>query len=422
MPAREQNTSKKFSADYPIIGWSCLDEELTRPEVFRNIVDAGINVFMTTANRAGIRPQLDLAREYGLKAMVRDDRFQPSSDPKALDAARRAADEYADHEAAWGYFVLDEPGREKFEDTGAMVACLREAAPEKVVYVNAFGFGGRGCDCFYDYVDQYASIIKPDFLSFDHYPISRHLPPGEPGEALQSDIGVEVPELDAYYRDGYWEAWETFIQVGRRHNLPLWGFVLAAPHQHSGWFYGPVNEGTLRLEVFTGLAYGAQATQYFTLPTKSRPGWEHGILDPDGKPSMRYPYFRRVNRDLRVLGPVMAGLSGQQIYYTGPLTSGCRRFRTWRSASDTSHRPITKVSGDPVILSFQRDAANNIYLLVVNRHPVRSARVWMELEEDWVPTEILKNRGEEHPAGKAAGFWCGLEAGDGRLFRLAKQT
>lgn len=403
---------------YPIFGWCSLRVDLARPEVFATIADAGINIFMTTTQPEAIAGQLDLAAEHGLKAMVCDPRFRPSLDPADLDAARRAADEYAGHAGVAGYYVWDEPTADRFEAVGAMVAALRTHDPDRIAYVNAFGFGGRGCDSFDAYVEQYAAIIKPAFLSFDHYPITRRLPPGRQGALLQADIGIEVPELDAFYRDQYWEVWETFHHAGRRHGLPLWGFVLATPHQHSVWFYGPVTEGTLRLELFTGLAYGAQAIQYFTLPTESMPGWEHGILDPEGRPSIRHALFKRVNRDLSVLGPVVAELRDAQVYYTGPLTSGMRRFAALRGEADTSHHPVAGIQGDPVVLSFQRGPNGEQYLLVVNRHPARSARVFVELEAGFHAAEILKDTGAVHRLPDRH-FWCGLEPGDGRLFVLA---
>jgi len=404
---------------YPILGWANLPEALTRPDVLDRVRECGIGVFMTCRDSAqAIRRQLDLAADHGLKALICDPRVAPAWQAGWRERTEAALKEFAGHPAAFGFYVVDEPDRRDFEAVAQTVEFLKTAAPGLVAYVNAFGFGTRGAESFFEYVDDYARMIRPTFLGFDCYPISR-IPPADPwAKVYAQDRGVEFPEIGAYYRDCYWEAWETFRAVGWKRDLPLWGFALATPHQHSVWFYGPVTEGTLRLEAFTGLAYGSRLLQYFTLPTMAMGGWDDGILDPAGGPSLRYDLVRRVNRDVAALGPAMAGLSVSGVFHTGPLTSACRRFATVRPGRDTSHAPVMRVEGDPVILSFLRGAGDERFLLVVNRHPVRAARLEIELERDRRATEIFKTVGGS-PKTWGPVVPVALEPGDGRLFRLS---
>src|SRR5690606_19066743 len=140
-----------------------------------------------------------------------------------------------------------------------------------------------GCDCYSDYLDRYVRTLDPQFLSFDWYPIVRARPTaGDPDGAVYPlhDTCDQLPELGAYIMPGYFEACEAVRDTARRHELPIWSFVNAAPHAHSRWFYGPVTEGTLRFEAFTGLAYGAQVTQYFPMRTQvGIAGYGRAILD-----------------------------------------------------------------------------------------------------------------------------------------------
>jgi len=404
---------------FPIIGWAQLPAELPREEVFANIERSGVNVFMTCSDSPqAIHAQLDMAAEHGIQALVVDPRFSPTDEPGWEDRARAAVEEYAEHPAVFGFFVMDEPVRGNFECVARMVAILRTERPDKPAYVNGLGWGCRGTDCFMEYVEEYARIIKPPFLSFDAYPISTIPPDAETSAFYQADRGVEWPELGAYYRDRYWEAWETYRLVGWKYDIPLWGFVLATPHEHSFWFYGPVTEGTLRLEAFTGLAHGVRAIQYFTLPTIPNDGWDDGILDPEGEPSVRFEHFRRVNRDVARLGPVVQDLACTRVFHTGPLTSNCCRWATVRGPRDSSHHTIARVDGDPVIIGFLKGNGKR-YAMIVNRNPARRGRVVVEVQKGWSAVEISKRDGRtERPLTPK--FNVELEPGDGRLFRLEK--
>lgn len=153
---------------YPIIGWAKLPREQTRPEVFETIASCGVNVFMTCDDSpADVMAQLDLAQELGLRALVSDPRFTPKGTKEGLAQALQAAEEFADHPATFGFSVIDEPLRGQFEAVEAVITALREKYPEKIAYVNGLGWGNRGADCFLEYAEEYAKIIKPQMLSFD---------------------------------------------------------------------------------------------------------------------------------------------------------------------------------------------------------------------------------------------------------------
>lgn len=410
---------------YPIIGWAKLPKEQTRPEVFENIASCGVNVFMTCDDSpADAMAQLDLCQEHGLRALVSDLRFTPNGTPEGVALALQAAAEFADHPAIFGFNVIDEPVRSQFESVEMVITALRGKYPKKVAYVNGLGWGGRGADCFLEYAEDYARIIKPQMLSFDAYPMSTIPGYADRSEFYKTDCGVEYPELNAYYRDRYWEAWETYRMVGWKYNLPLWGFALSTPHQHSVWFYGPVTEGSIRLEAFTGLAYGSQALQYFTLPSlvdqypDAFDGWDDGILGREGEPSIRYEIFKRVNRDVISLGSIVRQLTSTQVFHTGVLTSFCARWTAGRNERDSSHRGVGRVDGDPVILGFLKGNGKR-YLMVVNRNPGRRGRVVITMQEGWQAFEVNKRKPSRETDVNRS-FHVGLEPGDGRLFRFEK--
>ncbi len=403
---------------FPIMGWAQMPRELTLPEVYANIARGGVNVFMTCSDSVeDIKAQLDLAAEHGIQALIVDPRFRATDKPGWQEEALAAVKEYADHPGTFGFFVRDEPTRGEFEREGRMLALLGKERPDKVAYVNGLGCGARGADCFMEYVEEYARVMKPEFLSFDAYPISRIPEDADTSAFYKSDCGVEWPELNAYYRECYWEAWETYRMVGWKHGLPLWGFVLATPHHHSVWRYGPVTEGTIRLEAFTGLAHGVHAIQYFTLPTMPFENWDHGIITPDGRPSVRYNSFRKANDDLAKLGPMVKELACTRVFHTGPLTSACCAWTPGRHSRDSAHVGVARVDGDPAIIGFLKGHAGR-YAMIVNRNPARKARIQVVMQDGWTASSIdIQNAIREIPL-KAA-FEIYLEPGDGRLLRIA---
>lgn len=426
---------------FPILGWASLPESLTRPEVFETIRDCGINTFMTVGIGGGacgpagditpIMKQLDLAAAVGIKALVCDKRFNPLKNPPTDWKATvdSALADYAGHPGVGGYYVFDEPvvndssGRAGIEDMVDMMTYLQQKAPDRIAYVNALGFGARGRNCFAEYIDDYTRLLAPQFISTDCYSLTTH-----PGHTLpgyfEDDCGFEVPELGGYYREAYWEGWEEQLRVAKRYNKPLWGFVLAVPHSHAHWFYGPVTEGTIRMEVFTALAYGAEAIQYFAMPTiTGNTYYDDAILTPEGEPSIRYSLFKKVNRSLQVYGSVMVGLEVDAVYYHGYVPSGCKRFRRGRWGGDSSHRPLAGVDGEQLILSFMRDGVGGQYLFVVNNHPVNRNRVQLHLESEWTASEMNPHDGSFGTPGTysqpGGNHWrSNFEPGQGRLFRL----
>jgi len=405
------------------MGWAELPDALITREAFAAIGACGITLVMAGGEPDRIRRQLDLAAEAGLGVMVCDRRFTDLAVEDWSAGGRALIADFAAHPAAVAALVMDEPQVEHLPLVRDKVAFLRDQAPGWLPWVNAYGFSRRGGDDFADYVDRYARIIQPPMLSFDHYPICRMPPASLRGRIydVEADCGYEVPELQAYYRDGYWSAWETFHAAGRRYDLPLWGFVLATPHQHTVWSYGPVTEGTIRLEAFTGLAYGARAIQYFTLPSMEASGYEYGILDPWGGPSPRYELVRRVNRELAVLGPLVAGLRCVGVYYTGALTSGTRAFTAVRGERDSPIEGVARIDGDPVMASHLVGPEGERHLILVNRSPARWAEVEVTFAGEWGFVEIVKSLGRPNPATFAkTRRIVSLEPGDGKLYRLIR--
>ncbi len=405
--------------DFPIIGWQKMPKELTLPEVYANIAGSGINVFMTCSDSPkDIKAQLDLADKHGLQALIRDPRFNATDKLGWQEEALAAVKDYGDHPATYGFYVRDEPVRGEFEREGQMVALLKNERPDKVAFVNGLGWGSRGADCFMEYVEDYARIIKPEFLCFDSYPMSLIPEDADTSEFYKADCGIEWPELNAYYRDRYFETWETYRLVGWKYGLQISGIILSTPHHHSSWNFGPVTEGTIRLEAFTALAYGACAIQYFTLLNHPYDTdiMDDGIITQEGHPSVRYNFVQNVNRDIVKLGPIVKELTCTQVFHHGPLTSSCTAWTPGRHLRDSSHVGVARVEGDPAIIGFLKGDGGR-YIVVVNRNPACRSRTKITMQKGW-RASLIDITDEIQEVSMKEVFELELEPGDGRLFRL----
>ena len=274
-------------ARLPIMTWPGPDGSMLNAETFRLVAEAGFSVNMSFLGRreANLKA-LDLARAAGLKLMIQDDRVAKLlEDPSApLEALAAVVADYKNHSALFGYFITDEPNASKFGRLGAIVARLKALDPVHPSYINLFPTYANetqlGTPTYEEHIARYLETVRPPFLSFDHYPVTT--------SGLRPD----------YYRN--LEIVRAMALAGR---LDLWAFTLVTPHA----VYPPPTAAHVRLQLWSDIAYGAKALQYFTFVT---PGgtdynWGPGLIDEDGRPGPAYGIAREVNAEIRTTALVM---------------------------------------------------------------------------------------------------------------------
>jgi hypothetical protein len=343
------------------------------------------------------RKMLDFCAQLGLKAMVLDGRisWRLVYEDNWQQRVAQIVGDYAQHPALYGYFLYDEPNYELFVPLGELSREFQRQDPSHLPYINLFPTYATvqqlGTPTYADYLDKYLSIVKPVVLSYDHYCL------------LQG--GQDRPD--------YFENLELIREYGLRYGVPPWNIILALPH----FGYREPSAGDMRWQVYTSLAYGMKGIMYFTYWTD--PSWEKeghlAIVDSQGQPTRLYPIVQQLNAEMRALGPTLLGLTSTGVYHTGPLPPGCRRL-----GSDAL---LSLPAELPLVAGFFRDAEGRDYVMVVNRdhdHPVEFA---MALKPHVVAvTEVPARGGGEVPLQVQDGrVSLRLEAGEGRLFRLATQ-
>ncbi len=331
--------------------------------------------------------QLELCSWFGLRALV--------------FSSGLSGDQLPDGPACWGYLVRDEPSAKDFPDLRKRVDELRAAKPGKLAYINLFPNYANarqlGTDTYFEHVSRFADEVDVDVLSMDHYPVMR-------------------PDRDQ--RDGYLRNLEVMREVSMRKGIPFWNFFNVMP-------YGPHTDPTeaqLRWQVYTSVAYGAKGVLYFCYWTPRGDEFPKGgaILRADGTRTRHYEQVKRINGELKNLGPTLMRLTSQDV----------RRITAANEATAVLEgsplRSLTKADYDPpfdlLIGSFVHEDGRRAVL--INNYSY-SFTSWPTVEFDAEAEKVVEidpATGKENAlydeSPDLPGMQLSLDAGQGRLFLL----
>ena len=326
---------------------------------------------------------LDVAHAAGVRLMVSCPELQ--SEPEAT--VRR----FKGHPAVAGYYLRDEPGASDFAALGAWVRRIRAVDDVHPCYINLFptyaSEAQLGTPTYREHVQRFLREVPVQILSFDHYPIVR--------DRLRPD---------------WYENLEIITAEARGANLPMWAFALAVAHDP----YPVATVNGLRLQVFSNLAYGAQALQYFTYWTPMSTTWNfhRAPIESDGTRTEVYDRVRQVNGELQQLAAALRGAAWVDVGHVGTeIPRGARRY--------APRAPVTLVNTGgrgALVATFERD--DDLLVLVVCRELSEPAECHLRFDPASRPRVIGLDGGERR---LSHGIWLGtLQPGEARLFRCRR--
>jgi len=356
---------------------------------------AGANFNLVVANSVpDAALQLELCHAAGLHAV--------------LEVAG-PVEQHPQGEGCWGYHLMDEPGAGSFAGLAQRVELLRRFRPGRLAYINLFpnyaSPAQLGTQSYEEYVHRFVTDVKPDVLCMDHYPFMR-------------------PDRDT--REAYLANLETFRQHANAAGIPFWNYFNSMPFgEHSD-----PTEAQIRWQVNASLAHGAKGVLYFCYWTPGKGAGGKGefpkggaILTAEGIRTRHYDEARRINGELKNLGPTLMNLTG----------NGVVRVRATASASDSPRGTglvrVGILPGDPpanLLLGSLIHRDGRRALMVVNHD--HSYTCWPTLRFE-VPVslvrEVDRNTGLEvipvDSSPELEGFQCSLGAGDARLFLFPRR-
>ena len=385
-PAASAKT-KKFIQDRFVIGfWVDPPIDAKADLYYKEIADAYFTLVIGgfgAKTPETVKKQIELCEKYDLKAVVSRAGLPPEKLPKSP--------------AVWGYMIRDEPNAKDFPNLRKIVEEIRAARPGCLSYINLFpNYANEkqlGAKTYDEHVKRFVDEVGVHVLSMDHYPIMK-------------------PGVDN--RQGYLDNMETIRKYSLKKDIPHWNFFNVMP-------YGPHSDPTeaqIKWQIYTSLAYGSKGVLYFCYWTPRGGEFPKGgaIITAEGRKTRHYEQAKRVNHDIKQLGPTLMSLTSIGVYRVNPD----------KNPDDVlKDAPITNLTkGDYLVGLFKH--ADGRWAVLLNNYSF-AYTAWPTVVFS-VPVEqvreVCKKTGEEIPvvddSPAMEGLQISLDSGEGRLFLLPR--
>ena len=266
------------------------------------------------------------------------------------NSPRKVASVMKNVQGFFGYVLQDEPTADDIRRLQKEINELKKADDSHCFYINLHPYYDKGTlrhlktNTYEEYLDTVSSIPCRQ-LSFDYYPITTK--------------GI---------RQGWYYNLEKIRQQSIKVGKPFWGFVLSVPHNvpfDEGNYYPTPTLASLRLQVYSNLAYGAQAIQYFTYwtpkPTKE---WDFhdGPIGLNGHRTKNYRLVKQMNQELRDLLPLFDKAEVLTVNHMVKIPEGTTKLQ--RTPTNIKKLKITGRKG-AIISTFKKDG--HLYMAIVNK-------------------------------------------------------
>jgi len=398
---------------FPIVGWAGPSGGMVREDVMAGMAEAGFTVSHSGVggDPKDVRRALDVAADAGVRLLLIHPCYHVGDDYELTEARRGQIVEVVkavqDHPGLYGYHLRDEPRFHVLPRLAEVAQHIRSMDPYHLIYINHFppirGFGAPSVEWFWR---EYIRLCQPTMLSYDHYPV-------QVGTAAEVEEGAHLPNVfpsgKIVVKPDFYEALDLLRSLSTHCDIPFWAFTCAVRH---GAYLTP-EEGHMRYQLFSDLAYGASGLQYFTY------AHDQAMVRPDGSTTDTWEMARRINGEIHTLAPALKGLRNVGTFHHGPLWSGTRRL-------PQSDEPLSvAVEGDAVSVGLfvrpDEGPDGPRYAMVTNASPC-----------DWARLTLKVNVGEEKlycvdpKDGVTRELWppnaraqlVVLAPGEGRLFQI----
>lgn len=371
----------------PILGWYSISPGVeTTVARYKEMKEAGFDIsFSFFKSVQDVEQALAVAGKAGMKIVI--------TCPELKTETEKTVKRFMDHPSLAGYFLRDEPHMDAFEELGKWAKRVSAVDPKHFCYVNLFpNYADSiqlGTKDYRTYVNKFAQEVPLHFLSFDSYPLTS--------------------AADVY--DKWHQNLEIFKDEAKKAGKPFWGFAQStlfdAKHEDP-------TLATLRVQMYTNLAYGAQGLQYFTYwtpPASSLESFHGGPIGLDGRRSTVYDNIKTLNQEIRNLSGVFLGAKVISVQQTGKkVPTG-----TIRLAQIPFPLKVLETSGEGAVVSTLENG-DNMFIVIVNRDYKHSMNLTLYGED--ILKKILKN-GSIVPASFYANT-IEVEPGDVAVYMYSK--
>lgn len=192
---------------------------------------------------------------------------------------------FMNHPAIVGWFLQDEPKLAEIPGLGVMANKIKAIDKKNFVYVNLRPSDATpeemGTNSYTTYLNSYIQNIPVDFLSFDKYP-------------CQIDQSGKLYVFDRWY-----DNLQIFADAAKKEGKGFWAFASCTKFESVQ--ATPTLE-TLRLQMYTNLAYGAQGLQYYVYQNPTSPV---------------YAAVKQLNKEIQNFAKVFLNAKVNSVTHTG---------------------------------------------------------------------------------------------------------
>ena len=329
---------QQSQAEIPIVAYFGIPLEYSNVNRFKEFKEAGFDVSICFYNDTPVDTLLrilDDAQKSNIRLLISSGwvSVQPHVGIPRIK----------NHPALYGYFLQDEPWPKDIQGTKQRYRAMAKYDTKKPTYINLLPDYGDGTPNKiemppYKQYLQEASTIGAPFISFDFYPIRY--------------FGI---------RETWYSCLEDVRQESLRTGKPFWAFALCTPHCD----YPQPTIESLRLQIYSDLAYGAQAIEYFTYWTPKKTDlWDFhdGPISVDGQRTQTFLLVKRMNQELRGLLPLFDGAEVQAVNHMVKIPEGTTKLQ--RIPTNIKKLKVVGRQG-AIISTFKK--AGHLYMAVVNK-------------------------------------------------------
>lgn len=399
---------------FPIMPWDGLRGWDIQVKGFKDPLESVAACDFTVAGF--VQPeQLSTCERLGLKAII----SRPASpapgytnwygdtDEQTDAAIKQRVEAARGSDAVMGYFVVDEPNVSRFAELARVVAAIRKYAPGKLAYINLFpGYATigspnksqLGTESYPEYLERFATEVKPDIISYDNYKI------------MTSDNLADLKSGSSFFYD--------LIEVrkaAQAHGLPFWNVVCS--NQIRPWTTIP-SPANMLLQAYATLAAGGRGLAWYTYYQR---GYHYAPIDNDGNRTATWFYLQMVNRQIKVLGPIMNRLKSTGVFFTDPPAEGLPKLPGKLVTSVDSKVSIKGFSDHkPAIMVGEFEGKDGDYVMLVNIDLAHSANVTLHTAKTYASKQVISAvDGHAAPIDEENGHW--LVPGAGVLIALKEK-
>lgn len=240
----------------PILSWHSVNLTESSLKNYRDLADCGYTHSLATIwdnedpvtkyNANLLEIALNYAEQTNIKVIAGCHELNTDTE----NTVRR----FMDHPALVGWFLKDEPVLSEIPGLGLMANKIQAIDKKNFVYVNLRPSDATpeqmGTSSYTTYLNSYLQNVPVEFLSFDKYP-------------CQIDNNGKLYVFDRWY-----DNLQIFADAAKQVGKDFWAFASCTKFESVQ--ATPTLE-TLRLQMYTNLAYGAQGLQYYVYQNPNSP-------------------------------------------------------------------------------------------------------------------------------------------------------